>query len=226
MQKQAQTQVEPEEPMSDTEQSNHDLEVLGLSPFHTNESKQRIAVFMILDDEGKGTITFREFYELIKYSQMFNELSSQSIHPYRLYANDIRKHTQLVRNKTNQEDLNNLNVLENGLESRYVNFKHFLGFMRTKQVFSKFINEKLDGVDIDELQMGMDQLCYPVLRNIAKIFRSPTDYMGKPLYNYELIAWETMIIEIDTITTMKHEHMHNRTYGDLTKNFKLFDANK
>jgi hypothetical protein len=42
------------------------LSELGLETWYKKESKQRVEMFMLLDDGGKGLISFREFWQLLK----------------------------------------------------------------------------------------------------------------------------------------------------------------
>jgi hypothetical protein len=56
----------------------------------------------------------------------------------------------------------------------------------------------------------MDQLCYPVLKRLDKIGKNAQDYYGEPTYNYKLIVWETMLVEMDTINMMHLEALKHR----------------
>lgn len=38
----------------------------GLEAWYPNESKQRVVLFMLLDDGGKGLISFKQFWQLLK----------------------------------------------------------------------------------------------------------------------------------------------------------------
>jgi hypothetical protein len=63
---------------------------------------------MIIDDEGKGYVTFREFYDLIKYANIFETLASHSIYKTRLYAKDIKMRSSLIRSWVTHTDQNDL----------------------------------------------------------------------------------------------------------------------
>jgi hypothetical protein len=62
------------------------------------------------------------------------------------------------------------------LGSRWVNFKHFLTYIKYDDVFMKYhslfaYNEdtnKLGKITLEELEDGMSQLCYPLLKGVAK----------------------------------------------------------
>lgn len=68
---------------------------LGLSSFYNKESKQRLALFRMIDDEGQGWITFSEFYSTLRYAQIFNMLS-RSVYPSRLYTDDLKSNSESI----------------------------------------------------------------------------------------------------------------------------------
>jgi hypothetical protein len=86
-----------------------DLMNAELAHFYAKESKQRIQLFMLMDDDGKGWIPFNQFYDLIKYATMFNNMASHSIYNSRLYVSDIRARQGLVKPMATEEDQNNIN---------------------------------------------------------------------------------------------------------------------
>lgn len=90
--------------------------------------------------------------------------------------------SERVKDKVNALDLAKISTLANSMGVRQMNFKHFLGFLRTENIFRKFkVPYEENDVTLDELTAGMEQLGYPVIRGVCKKHKTGKDFSGNQL---------------------------------------------
>lgn len=140
----------------------------GLESWQKKESKQRVEMFMLLDDEGKGLISYKQFWQLLKYSDVYLKLADHTLNKTELNVNGISTRKHMLNEYLTNKELNALGDLENRLEQRTCNFKEFMIFMRFEEIFKKFVIESNDGISYPELVLAFKQMNLPMLGEIVK----------------------------------------------------------
>lgn len=103
-------------------------------------------MFMLLDDDGKGLISFKQFWQLLKYSDVYLKLADHTLNKTTLTLNGISSRKQMLNEYLTNKEFSYLGDLESRLEERSCNFKEFMIFMRFEDIFKKFVIEKNDGI--------------------------------------------------------------------------------
>lgn len=72
--------------------------------------------------------------------------------------------------------------------NRWMNFKHFVTYLRQDDVFKRFKVPSLTVssrsiVTLDQLEEGMNQMSYPMMKGIVSNFEDGKTFDGRKMYN-------------------------------------------
>merc|ERR1712072_873309 len=72
-----------------------------------------------------------------------------------------------------------------------------------------------DGIGLEDLEAGLNQMSMPFLRIIVKNYKGATDNQGRQLYKGTMCAIDTIFAEMDAINNMLVGHAPNSLVRDI-----------
>lgn len=123
----------------------------------------------------------------------------------------LTAHMDLFKGLLSPQELLKLHKVADLTSGRACNFKHMLDLLNADDLMGKFKSPSIeqDGISLEDLEAGLNQMGFPMLRIIAKNYKASTDFHGHQLYKAVPAAVDTVFAEMDAINNMNVGHAPN-----------------
>merc|ERR1712167_411878 len=103
------------------------------------------------------------------------------------------------------------------LSGRACNFKQMLNVLNAEDIMDKFKSPAIDqdGIGLEDLEAGLNQMSMPMLRIIVKNYKGATDAQGRQLHKATACAIDTIFAEMDANQNMEVGHALNSLVRDI-----------
>lgn len=104
-----------------------------------------------------------------------------------------------------------------------MNFKHFLVWTQWDKIFGRF-DLSGDGVDLEDLEVGLNQLGIPLLKGATRNYRKGQSPTGKALYDEEGVINILLLVEVNICEDLRYRSTHAQTLMNQIDSKDLCDA--
>jgi len=140
-------------------------------------------------------------------------------------ASLLGQNIDLFKGLVSPGELMKLHKMTDLLSGRSCNFKHMMDLLNADDIMGKFKSPAIeqDGINLEDLEAGLNQMGFPLLRIIVKNYKASTDNQGHQLYKGVPSAVDTVFAEMDAISNMNVGHLPNSLIRDINRR-SLVDA--
>jgi len=132
-------------------------------------------------------------------------------------ASNLSANIDLFKGLLSPSELLKLHKMVDLLSGRSCNFKHMMDLLNADDIMGKFKSPAIeqDGINLEDLEAGLNQMGFPLLRIIVKNYKGSTDNQGHQLYKAVPSCVDTVFAEMDAISNMNVGHKPSSLLRDI-----------
>lgn len=164
----------------EAEALNSALGEMGLAKVWKKEHKQRAVIFAIVNTAANNAMGFTDFYNMVKMAKVY---SKNYVPGNGMPASNLDGSLDSFKGILSPTEAVKLHKLADLLSGRACNFKEMMDLLNADAIMGKFKSPAIeqDGISMEDLEAGLNQMGFPMLRIIAKNYKGATDPQGHQL---------------------------------------------